>query len=117
MNSRDKGKRGELELAAFLRDRGYTARRGQQFKGGAGSPDIICEELAGFHFECKRVEAGNLYHWLAQAIRDAGAGVPVVAHRRNGEDWVAVLRLDDLLTLIRQTEIVTQARNEDDHTP
>ena len=41
MNSRTKGKRGELELAKALRLYGYDARRGQQYHGGADSPDVI----------------------------------------------------------------------------
>lgn len=35
MNSRNKGKRGEREFAALLREHGFDARRGQQFAGGA----------------------------------------------------------------------------------
>lgn len=104
MNSRAKGKRGELELAEFLRDHGFPdARRGQQFHGGPGSPDVISEHpaLANTHLECKRVEAGNLYVWMDQARRDAGNKVPVVAHKRNGEDWVAILPLSSLLFLLQ----------------
>lgn len=98
MNSRAKGKRGELELASYLRSRGYTARRGVQFHGGADSPDVV--GIDGVHIECKRVEAGNPYDWLDQAVNDAGANkMPVVMHRRNGRDWIAVLRLDDYLQL------------------
>lgn len=99
INSRTKGKVGELELAAFLRERGYEARRGQQFHGGADSPDVVTD-LPGVHLECKRVEKTALYDWLEQAKRDAAPGnVPIVAHRKNREEWVAILRLDDLLKL------------------
>lgn len=100
LNSRNKGAVGERELAAFLRERGHTARRGQQFSGGTDSPDVVCETLPGVHLECKRVEAGSPYVWLAQAIRDAGIKMPVVAHRRNKREWIAVLRLEDLLKLL-----------------
>lgn len=101
INSRTKGKTGELELAAFLRARGHDARRGQQFSGGADSPDVVSTSLAGFHLECKRVESGSLYKWLDQAVNDAGwEKVPIVAHRKNREGWVAIMRLDDLLALI-----------------
>lgn len=101
MNSRAKGKGGELELAAVLRDRGFDgARRGQQYHGGGDSPDVV--GIPGVHVECKRVEAGNLYTWLDQAIRDAGANLPVVAHRRNRREWVAILRLEDFLNLVRK---------------
>ncbi len=100
VHSRNKGKRGELELAAFLRAHGFEARRGQQFKGGGDSPDVVCDDLP-MHIECKRVEAGNIYTWLDQATRDAPAGkTPVVMHKKNGRPWVAVLTLEDLLELI-----------------
>ena len=102
INSRAKGCRGERELAELLRVRGHDARRGQQFSGGADSPDVVCATLPGIHLECKRVERGNLYDWLDQAIRDAGAKVPVVAHRRNGREWTAILPLADLLDLLEK---------------
>lgn len=102
MNSRDKGKRGELELAAWFKERGLDARRGQQFKGGTDSPDVIVSALPGIHLECKRVEQGSPYLWLEQAIRDAVEfQIPVVAHRKNKRDWIAILRLEDLLKLVR----------------
>lgn len=101
INSRSKGKSGELELAQYLRDAGYpAAKRGQQFKGGTESPDVVCPGLSEeFHFECKRVEAGNLYNWLAQAQRDAGEKVPLVAHRKSRKEWVVILTLEDFLNL------------------
>ncbi len=36
---REKGKRGERELAGILRDYGYDTRRGQQFCGADGSAE------------------------------------------------------------------------------
>lgn len=102
MNSRQKGCRGERELRDVLRAAGFAnARRGQQFAGGDDSPDVVCPELPGIHFECKRVEAGNPYKWMEQACRDAGMKTPVVAHKRNGQDWLAVLRLSDLVQLLK----------------
>ncbi len=103
LNSRAKGKRGELELAAYLREHGHQARRGQQFSGTETSADVVCASLPGVHLECKRVEAGNPYAWLDQAIRDCGSKLPVVAHKRNRRDWIAVLRFDDLLKLLGTT--------------
>ncbi len=100
LNSRAKGKTGELELSKVLRSHGYEARRGRQFHGGQNSPDVV--GLPGFHIECKRVQAGNLYNWLAQARADAGDSVPVVMHRRNHEEWVAILPLADFLALLKK---------------
>jgi Holliday junction resolvase len=108
VNSRAKGKNGELELAAFLREHGFEARRGQQFSGGDDSPDVV-HDIPGVHIECKRVEQGNLYDWLAQAKRDARSGtIPLVAHRRNRQEWVAILPLEDLLALLQ--DVRTLAR-------
>ncbi len=101
MNSRMKGKVGELELAKFLREHGFDeARRGVQYSGGGDSPDIV--GLPGFHVECKRTERGSLYEWLEQARRDSeGTGrVPLVAHRKSHREWVAILPLTDLLRMI-----------------
>ena len=99
INSRTKGKTGELELAAYLRGYGFDSARGQQFKGGGDSPDVT--GLPGFHIEVKRVEAGNLYKWLDQAIRDAKVeNMPVVIHRKNKKGWVAILQLEDFLQMV-----------------
>lgn len=38
---REKGKRGERELAGILRDYGYNCRRGQQYCGTSGDADVI----------------------------------------------------------------------------
>lgn len=107
INSRAKGKTYELEIAASIREAGFEARRGVQYCGGSDSPDVI--GLPGFHVECKRVEAGNLYQWMDQASRDAGksasgagAPMPVVAHRRSRRESLAVLRWSDFLTLVRK---------------
>lgn len=100
MNSRAKGCRGEREWRDELRAKGFTARRGQQFAGGPDSPDVICQELPGLHFEVKRVEAGNPYKWMAQAERDAGSKIPIVAHKRNSCDWLVFMRASDFLSFL-----------------
>ena len=101
INSKQKGKTGELELSHFLTEAGFPARRGQQFKGTAESPDVVSEGLSYFHIECKRTERGNLYDWLRQAEGDAGSNIPLVCHRRNNEEWVAILKLEDFLKVIK----------------
>ena len=103
MNSRDKGKRGELELAAYLREHGFEARRGQQFSGAAGDADVV-HSIRGVHIECKRVERLDLDGAVAQATRDAGATskIPVVMHRKNRTPWLATLPLADLLNFIKE---------------
>lgn len=99
MNSRSKGKRGELEFAKLLTDAGFPARRGQQFKGTKDSPDVVCEVLPQFHFEVKRVQSGNPYDWMEQAAKECGEKIPIVAHRRNGKEWLIIMRANDFLNM------------------
>lgn len=98
MNSREKGKRGERELAQVLREHGFDAHRGQQYKGGADSPDVT--GLPGIHIECKRVERLDLMSAYEQSFRDAAGGeIPIVAHKRNREPWFVTLALEDFLKI------------------
>ena len=101
INSRAKGAAAEREFANYLKTQGLNARRGQQFSGGAGSPDVVCEVLPHVHWEVKRVEKGNPYVWLHQAEKDAGGKIPVVAHRKNNEPWMAILPMRFLIDLLR----------------
>lgn len=96
MNSRTKGKRGELEWAHVLRDLfGLTARRGQQYSGSPDSPDVV-GGFIGTHCEVKRVERLNIEQAMQQAANDCGEDVPYVAHRRNRCDWLVTVRASDL---------------------
>lgn len=109
INSRAKGARAEREAAAewaALFPGTVTARRGQQFAGGTDSPDVVTS-MENVHLEVKRVEQGNPYLWMAQAVRDAGAKVPVVLHRRNGKDWLAIVRLADVPRLAQEVNSQT----------
>lgn len=101
-SQRDKGKRGERELAGRLSYYGYDAHRGVQYHGGPDSPDVV--GLRGVHIECKRTERLSLYDALAQSIADAGNDMPVVMHRRNNCKWVVVQPLDDWIKLYRSWE-------------
>ena len=99
-HARRKGAAGEREAAAFLRENGFEARRGVQHAGGPNSPDLV-HDIPGVHIEVKRVEALSLYKALAQAKGDAATGdMPVVMHRRNSEEWVAILPADWFLDLL-----------------
>jgi len=100
--SRDKGKRGELEVAALVRKHGFKARRGQQFSGGPGSPDVV-HSIPGVHLEVKRTEKLSLYDALDQAAAESDTmAMAVVLHRRSRKRWVAILDADDFLGLIKE---------------
>lgn len=112
MNSRAKGARGEREAAALLTEEGFPARRGQQFAGGTDSPDVVCPSLPALHFEVKRVQVGNPYVWMAQADRDSGYKLPVVLHRRNDHEWLAILKATDFLAIVRESNFVDSSADK-----
>lgn len=100
-NSRRKGKEGELEIAKILKDRGYKARRGQQYCGANGDADVV--GVPGIHIEVKRTETCQPYKYLEQAESDAHDDeIPVVLHRQSRKKWIAILDMEDLLDLFEQ---------------
>ena len=114
MNSRQKGKRGELEAAHVLKEYGVDARRGQQYAGINGDADVV--GLDGYHIEVKRNEQLNLEEAVKQSVRDARENeTPIVMHRKNRGEWLVTLRIDDFMHLIGKTrtneEISEDANN------
>lgn len=100
MNSRDKGKRGELELAKKLREFGFECRRGQQYCGLNGDADVL--GLNGIHIECKRVEKLNIHEAVEQARRDSRTDeMPVVMHRKNNQEWLVTQPLKDWIMMYK----------------
>lgn len=101
MNSRRKGKEGELELAGILKKYGYACRRSQQYCGAAGDADVV--GLPGVHIECKRVEALNIDKAMEQARTDAKEGeIPAVFHRKNRQGWKVTMDLEDFMKLYQE---------------
>lgn len=102
--SRDKGKRGERELAGILRGYGFDAKRGVQYHGGSDSPDVT--GLPGVHIEVKRTEKLSLYDALAQSRADSGPEeMPVVIHRRNDCEWVVIQPLADWIEIYKEGKL------------
>lgn len=110
INSRQKGKRGELELCHTLRELfGWVAERSVQHCGNAGDSDLIVRNLPKMFVECKRVEQLNLSKAMDLARQQAGQKVPVIFHRRDREEWMASVPLDRLMELaVMMTERHTQ---------
>ena len=103
MNSKQKGARGERELAKVLRAHGFETRRGQQYCGANGDADVI--GLPNIHIECKRVERLNLYDAMAQSKSDAKQDeIPVVMHRKDKCDWLVTLSLDDFMKIYKESD-------------
>jgi Holliday junction resolvase len=103
MNSKQKGKRGELELVRALKGHGFETRRSVQYNGKSeeGQADLL--GLPNIHIECKRVEKLNIYDAIAQAKHDATGGeLPTVFHRKNNCKWLVTMELDDWIKLYRE---------------
>lgn len=110
-SSQRKGRKGELELVGFLRERGMTdARPGAALNYGT-EPDIV--GIPGVHVEVKRCEKLRIPQWYAQSKRDAekmSDGVPVVAFRQSRQSWMIVLSLADFLDLAGNTMLIPTER-------
>lgn len=111
INSKQKGKAGELELAHRFTELGMQAYRSQQFKGAGDAADVrfTDPELNKLlHIECKRNEQLNVEQALQQAERDRFPGqYPIVCHRKNRDEWKVTIRLTDWI------EIFLLAKNKD----
>lgn len=103
INSKQKGKNGELEIAKMLRDMGFPARRTAQYAGNTGeAADVI--GIEGIHIEVKRREKTDIHSWMAQAESECGNDVPCVFHRRNRERWLCTLPLIDFLQIVKDAK-------------
>src|SRR5271165_3464330 len=99
--NRRRGQVGERELCALLSDAfGQVVKRklGQARDSGH---DI---DLPPFRIEVKRRKRiANLYEWIMQARHPDKSdpfgwhGVPIVALRADGKDWLVVMQMHDFL--------------------
>lgn len=94
VNSRQKGKRAELQLAHKLSEWGFPCRRSQQYAGANGDADVV--GLPFLHIECKAVERLNIYDAMDQSRRDAKEDeIPVTIMKKNRKPWLLVMDLDE----------------------
>lgn len=105
LNSRQKGKSGELEACQVLRELfGWVCQRSQQFCGRAGDADIKVSQTPGLFWEIKRQEKLEVHKAMRRATEDSGRQCPVLMHRKNRGDWLLTIRLIDLPRLCHAYE-------------
>lgn len=98
---RDKGARGEREVAALFRAQGFDCDRTPNSGGLRVKGDLAGTVPA--HIEVKRQEVIRLPTWIRQAEQDAPPdATPVVAFRQSLGTWYACLPLADLAALMRR---------------
>lgn len=99
INSKVKGKRSELDWAKLCREYGFDCRRTSQYCGNTGeAADVV--GIPGIHQEVKWVESLNLRKAMQQAENDCGENVPIVAHKKNGKEWLVTMRAVDWLEMM-----------------
>lgn len=105
---RDKGNRGELEVAAIFRSAGFDCDRvpnsgGLRIKGDLHGDIPV-------HVEVKRAERLKIPEWLEQARDEAPAEVtPLLAFRRSHEPWYGVLPLEAVVVLLSVARLAAPA--------
>lgn len=101
INSKMKGKNGELEVVKLFKEYGFEdAHRSQQFSGANADADV--EGIPFLHVEVKRNERLNIYDAIEQAIRDNRDGlIPAVIHRKNNKPWLVTMLADDWFELYK----------------
>lgn len=105
--SRDKGKRGERELALLFSAEGYPAKRFgyAQSSDGSGGADVVCSALPWLHIECKRYKkfmGAKLRDALEQSERDRQPNtIATVWHREDDSKWYCTMEAVELFRIIR----------------
>lgn len=106
INSKEKGKRFERELAKRFREYGYTdARRSAQYCGNTGeAADVV--GLPFIHIEAKHVEKLNLYEAMKQAKNDAKGNdvIPAVFHKKNNQNILVTVEFDQFMKIYKAYE-------------
>lgn len=100
---RDKGRRGEREVAAMYESHGLEVRGLE----GSGDHLIVCGPHSGIvlHSESKRQETARPWAWWEQASAETEPGAKTVVHfRRSRSPWLALILADELAALVAELE-------------
>lgn len=91
---RDKGKRGEREVVAIMKDWGFPEARRARQSDGAVDPDVAgCEPL---WLEVKRRKSIASCRFMDQSVSDAKEGtLPIVVMREDNGEWIVCVRVAD----------------------
>lgn len=107
INSRNKGKRGELEAASEWNRLVPNAhsRRSQQHSGTESASDLISPGTPHLWLEVKRVERGlNLHEVMEKSREQCGELCPVVLHRKNETEWLVTFPLEQIKRFVQQVQ-------------
>lgn len=97
-----RGKRGEGEVVTILKAFGWLKARRNLIHPQFGR-DIL-DGPEGTAVSVKLTEKLRLREAYAEVAAYAGTDIPIVAHRCNGQPWLATLPLEELLPLLAHRE-------------
>lgn len=110
-SARNKGAAAERELAAMLSNELGIAVKRKLGQARDGGDDI---QIGKFRIEVKRRETLAIEKWCKQVeAACSGQDVPVVAFRRSGEPWRAVVPIGWLIYAMREQIGEHEAKQED----
>lgn len=98
INSRSKGRRGQLEFGNLLRDRDWELR---ELNSGTAVEDFLAIDPGGvvWSVEVKNAIGMNIRKWRKQAIRQAGRMPWMLACKIDGTSSWLILRKSDRPTI------------------
>ena len=97
VNSRNKGRAAEQEVAGILRDElSLEIRRNWQQQAAQGGCDLV--GVPGWGIEIKRAKEARLSEWWGQTAEQAARDNvrPVLLYRLDRQSWMAMMSLYDL---------------------
>ena len=110
INSNQKGKAGEREIANVFKSYGFEdARRSQQYAGINNDADVV--GLPNMHVEVKRVERLNIDNAVEQMMEDKREDeLGIVAHRKNHKKWLVTMTLDEWMEIYKRYLITLEEK-------
>lgn len=103
---RDKGRRGEREVAVLYESHGLEVRGLE----ASGDHLVVCGESSGLviHSETKRQETARPWLWWEQASSETEPGAMTVVHfRRSRSPWLALVDAAAFVELVARLERVS----------
>lgn len=104
INSKQKGKRIELDFVHFLGKNGVYSFRSKQYCGSNGDADVVSPDLENFHFEVKggAQVPKKVHEFMEQASKDCQKSrkIPIVAMRRDHKEFLVIIQGEDWLKMI-----------------
>jgi len=106
INSRRKGKAGELEAKDEWNKHLPNAhsRRSQQHSGTESASDLISPGTPHLWLEVKRTQVINLQKVMEKSREQCGELCPVVLHRKNDTEWLVTFPLEQIKRFVQQVQ-------------